>query len=509
MVMRLAAAICLILGLLLAPVFGAVDRWIVVRVDGDRFFLGDTIVLDIDSTGLEDPIDFSALDKIANIGRQTAGTRIAVIGGKVVEIKSLRLEITPKAAGHVTIGPLTAGGVSSNTIVIDVEAERPPQWIPTAEDADMTMTVSTPQPWLHQELLLDIRVRHRHPLSDDEVRLPVLGDFRVTPVFEERRTIETSDGGWAVLAWRYLIYPQHSGLITIGAPHLDATLSRTRIERARIELAANPIQLDVRPAASPAQWWLPARNVAMKDQWSVEPTGLSAGDEVVRTITVEADGVRPEQIPDIVMPETRGFQITPAGVRRSGSTDDTGSKATASFDFKLRAVSPVAIFVDTVRLPWWDTGKGVAKNAIIPARRIEIGMPDREKLIENAGGDRLADRMPALGWPVLAAAGLAAIMAALALFLTRRKRTTDPVRVLLTAAASRMRRGDANGAIEILRQLPLNHRLWPSVAKIRLEIEKGLTTGEPVQRPDALAAEIKKLRGATRRPEGMAALPEL
>jgi hypothetical protein len=92
-------------------------------------------------------------------------------------------------------------------------------------------------------------------------------------------------------------------------------------------LSASPIQLDVRPAASPAHWWLPARKVAMKDAWSVEPAGLSAGDEVVRTITVEAEGVRPEQIPDIVaMAETRGFQITPVGVRRSGSTNEAGSK---------------------------------------------------------------------------------------------------------------------------------------------------------------------------------------
>jgi hypothetical protein len=115
MVSRLSVAIAFLLGLLLAPAFAAVDRWIVVKVDGDRFFLGDTVVLDIDSTGLEEPIDFSALDAVAAIGRQTVGTRIAVIRGQVVEIRSVRLEISPKKAGYITLGPLTAGGSQRQT----------------------------------------------------------------------------------------------------------------------------------------------------------------------------------------------------------------------------------------------------------------------------------------------------------------------------------------------------------------------------------------------------------
>lgn len=509
MVSRLSVAIAFLLGLLLAPAFAAVDRWIVVKVDGDRFFLGDTVVLDIDSTGLEGPIDFSALDAVAAIGRQTVGTRIAVIRGQVVEIRSVRLEISPKKAGYITLGPLTAGAVASNTVTIDIEAERPPQWTPTAQDADMTMTVSEARPWLQQEVVLDIRVRHRHPLSNEEVKLPAFADFRITPVFEERRTIETADGGWAVLAWRYLLYPQHSGPITIDAPRLGATLSRTRVERARVELSVSPIQLDVRPAAGLSHWWLPARKVTLKDAWSTEPAGLSAGDEVMRTIRVEAEGVRPEQIPDVAMAETRGFQITPVGVRRSGSVKEAGSSATATFEFKLRAVSPVAIFVDTVRLPWWDTVAGEARNAIIPARRIEIGMPDRDKLIENAGGNPLVDRLPSPGWSVVAIAALAVAAVASGVFLTGRNGGTDPARPLLKGAALRLKKGDANGAIEMLRQLPRDHRLWSAVAVIRSEIESSLATGQPVGQPHVLAAEISRLRGATRRREDTTILPAL
>lgn len=52
------------------------------------------------------------------------------------------------------------------------------------------------------------------------------------------------------------------------------------------------------------------------------------------------------------------------------------------------------MFLDTVRIPWWDTELQLAREAIIPARRINVGLPDRANVLsklalEESGISRL------------------------------------------------------------------------------------------------------------------------
>jgi len=55
------------------------------------------------STGLFDPIDFSPLLKKATLLRETTGTRISVINGKVVEIALRWMDLQPKSPGLLVI----------------------------------------------------------------------------------------------------------------------------------------------------------------------------------------------------------------------------------------------------------------------------------------------------------------------------------------------------------------------------------------------------------------------
>jgi len=63
------------------------DAYINLQIDSSEAFFGDTIVLNVESTGLLDPIDFSPLLEQVSLVRETSGTRISVINGKIVEIK--------------------------------------------------------------------------------------------------------------------------------------------------------------------------------------------------------------------------------------------------------------------------------------------------------------------------------------------------------------------------------------------------------------------------------------
>lgn len=234
--------------------------------------------------------------------------------------------------------------------------------------------------------------------------LPTFDGFRIVPVFTERRTLEETDGGWSKTAWRYLLFPQRSGVLTLPGARFIGMLTKSRAERGAFDLAAVPTEVEVKPSAfGPGVWWVAASSLAISDAWSSDPTKLSAGDEVERVITVSATGVLPEQLPGIAMGETRGLTITPLGVERQGKIVGDEAQATASFRFRVRAMSPVPVFLDTVRLRWWNTAENQAAEAIIPARRIDIGIPARGTLVDGALAeqgkwDRLLALTASLDW---------------------------------------------------------------------------------------------------------------
>ena len=359
-----------------------------LRLESDRIVSGDTVVLEIESVGLDAPIDLGPLRDIAAIGRETYGTRIAVIEGKVVEVKLRRIEIVPRETGLVIVGPLSAGAVSSNSQSVTVLAEPPPDWSPGPDDLQLVMRVSKADPHVQEEVILDIELAHRHPLVADEMPVPDLSGLDAVPVHEERRTLDEK-AGLRRIAWRYLVWPRRSGALVIPGVSASGEMQKSRLERGAFSVATPPLHLSVRPAAvDSGGWWLPARGLTLSEEWSQEVQGLNAGDEIVRTITVRAAGVRAVQIPDLAMPPARALAITPLGSERKQRITPQGMQAEAIFRFRVRALSPIPVFPDTIRLPWFDTEAGMARESILPARRINVGIPDRDALLLQAVEER-------------------------------------------------------------------------------------------------------------------------
>lgn len=486
------AALLALLGLCAAGHADQPGPTITLRLESPEILLGDTVILEIESVGLEQPIDLDPLRDIAQIGRETYGTRIEVIGGKVVEVRLRRIEIVPRASGVVIVGPLQAGDVTSNTASVSVLTDRPADWAPGPDDLALTMTASRADPHVQEEVVLDIVLSHRYPMLAETLPKPDLSGLDVLPVFEERRTLDEK-AGLRRIAWRYLVWPKHSGALSIPGVTASGDMQRSRLERGKFSVTTPPVRLAVRPSAFPAgDWWLPAQSLSLTEEWSGDVTGLNAGDELVRTIRVSARGVRAVQIPDIAMPEARALAITPLGAHRSQAVSPEGITAQAEFRFRVRALSPIPVFPDTIRLPWFNTTTGEAREAIIPARRINIGIPDREALLQQAAqGHSAAERLAqwlrlTTGPGLLAAAGLLLLALALGLGLGRTLvrlrsdwRHARQRRRLLTAARATIRRDS------------------PAAATARLDELARLTGGEMLQGARLAAGEAAYGRNAS------------
>jgi len=307
-----------------------------LQIDSREVFSGDTVVLNIESTGLLDPIDFSPLLDQATLLRETTGTRISVINGKIVEIKLRWMDLQPKSPGLLVIGPLLSGDVSSNSVHVNVLDIERPDWQPQTDDLQIKTTLTPKSALVNQQVVLTIQLLHRYALSGESVSLPAFSEFSHRTIVSERRTFKDENKEWYRTEWRYLLYPRESGVIDIGRIEWTGTASKSRSERAPFSRTLELLPLSVAKAAdTQSGWWLPSDNVKLTEAWSEPPTTLKAGDELERTITIEASAVLAGQIPTPVIPESRAIRQTLIDSKREEKITDNSINSKAVFTYRV------------------------------------------------------------------------------------------------------------------------------------------------------------------------------
>jgi len=349
------AGVVIVLLLFVTPILASEKAYIALELDGREVFFGDTVVLEVESTGLLDPIDFSIVYQQAELLRETTGTRIAVIGGKVSEIAIRRMDLIPKRPGVLVIGPLQAGEITSNSVHVRVLDSVRPDWQPAPDDIQIKTKLTPTSVRVNQQVLLTIELLHRYPVNSEQITLPELQGFSKRPVHSARRTFKGDNREWYRTEYRYLIYPRQSGTLVLGEIQWNGNIARSRVERADFKRTSGELNIEVTPISPEADtWWLPGSDIELTESWSQPPTSLKAGDELERTITVQANGVLSGQIPALEVPESRALQQTLINTSRKEQLVDNSIVSTAAFTYRVKAQSPIPVFLDTVRVSWWD-----------------------------------------------------------------------------------------------------------------------------------------------------------
>ena len=364
---------------------------IVLSTPTPKVYVGDRVIIDVEATAVEDELDFDSLWRQLELERQTQGTRIAVIAGKVVEVRIWRFEAVANVQGEITLGPLATGEIRSNSVTTSVLAAPEVRWTPTTDDVALNVTWSKTNAYVQEQLILTISLRHRYPITHLQVDQPEFSGFRVIPLIKDKRT-EHEDERGRVLEFvrRYALFAQRSDDITIAKIEARGSIIKSRLERADFVLSSAPQTLAIAPApaAAKGQWWLPAADLSTLDEWSKDRRWLAAGEQVTRTVSLMAQGVSAEQLPDLVMPQVRGLTMNLIDTQRITDARADGVNATARFIYNVRALSPVPVFPDPIRVYWWNTEQDRAATAIVRTGRIDIGAPSRDALMELVADSR-------------------------------------------------------------------------------------------------------------------------
>lgn len=375
-------------------------------LDRDRVEPGESVELTLlrDGRGGGQP-DLAPLQRDFAILGQASGSSIRIVNGSMSVQTQLRLTLSPKHGGRIAIPSLNWGGGHSPALTLEVSGSGGGHAdggaAPSSAHVFLNVGLEQKQPYIQAATPLKVRIYTDQPLYQAGLDLPASNDVLVQQVGQDRQSTETRNGRqYRVIERNYLLFPQRSGRVNLAGPVLDAQIADTRasdpfandpffgnvfgrtpfagmMNAVRpLRLQGDAIVLDVRPrpAAATGPDWLPAREVRLEEAWRPGDGAFHAGEPITRHLRLSALGLTAAQLPDLaarmVLPE--GIKAYPDQAKLATETRDDGVDGSREQDIALIASQPGRYTLPALRLSWWDTARNSQREAVLPARTLEI-----------------------------------------------------------------------------------------------------------------------------------------
>ncbi len=353
-------------------------------VDRREIAMGETLRLTLLGDAGEQPaeIDLTPLSRDWEILSRSSATNARFINGQNQVTRTLEMELAPLREGTLSIPSLTAGGRNTTPLSIRVNPE--PVVAPGDALVLFEASVESDSVYVQAETILTVTLQQAINLDGGEISAFDIPDAVVENL--ERRSFQRRVGNrtWLVTELRYAVYPQKSGKLTIPAIGFSArevqpgrSLLGARLGR-RLRLTSEPIEMNVKsvPASFPGEVWLPARDLTLEENWSIDPEALNVGDSTTRTLTLVGRGLQGSQLPPLSsvqgalnIPELR-FYPDQEAIDQSELADGLQGRRVQSE--ALVARSGGAWVLPEIRIPWWNTDTDQLEFAVIPARRVAV-----------------------------------------------------------------------------------------------------------------------------------------
>ena len=382
---------------------------------------GETVrlILKHDGTTDEQP-DLQPLDQDFDVLGRSSGSSLQIVNGRVTAQAQYSVLLMPKRDGKLQVPGLLWDGEISAPLELTVggKGSASRSGSSAAVDAShifFTTTLDQKQPYVQAAVVLLMRLYTDQPLYQASLDFSPGGDVLVRQLGEDKELNKTRNGrNYQIIERKYLLFPQHSGKISIEGPVLDAEVQDTTsydpfgndpffgnlLQRMPlggmmnvtrpIRVKSKPIELDVqpRPAQATGTTWLPARNLKLEESWQPDTTTIRVGEPLTRHLHVEATGLTGAQLPELgsLVSAPDGIKAYPDQAEIKDVTRGSSLHGSQDQNVTLIASRPGQYEMPTIRLSWWDTEKNKPRVATLPARQLKV-LP----AAGNTGGTNPAD----------------------------------------------------------------------------------------------------------------------
>jgi len=235
-----------------------------------------------------------------------------------------------------------------------------------AEGLFLEVALTPERPYVQQRVHYTVRVFRSGRLQTGVLLPPEPEGVVVEPVGEpEERRVERDGRRYYVQVHRFLLLPQESGRIRIPPPVFSGRQVFAR-GPAR-ELVARPV-----PAGMEGDWWLPALDLTLSEQWSPPLGELRVGEAPRQSVTVTARGLTAAQLPEVARPAADGWRVYPAGQERTTRFEDGEPVARRTWHRYWVPERAGTLALPAATLSWWDTGTERVRHARLARRTLEV-----------------------------------------------------------------------------------------------------------------------------------------
>jgi len=349
------------------------------------------LIYEADSSVDDDP-DFDPISKHFDILSSSQSTSMRLVNGTYGLKKKWDIALIAKDIGDFTIPSISFGADKSPAIRITItNSVTPNSSLPNGQASIpaklfVESSVNVKQAHVQQEIVLSIRLLRTVSIIGASLSEPTTSDADaiIQRLGEDNRYQTTRNGiRYNVFERRYVIYPQHSGKLTINPVtfegRVNANQPRTIFDQFRItgqlkrsRTKAITLNILAKPANITTQDWLPARQLQLVEDWSGDITKAKTGEPVTRTITIVAKGLSAVQLPDLHFDDIAGIKQYPD---KPITTDKPGNDGiTSAKQIKIALIPARAgkYVLPEIKLPWWNTKTHKVETATIPATTLSV-----------------------------------------------------------------------------------------------------------------------------------------
>ena len=369
--------------LLLSSLLNAATT-IELSIDRDPIVLNEqfSLVFSAGETPDAEP-DFSALKKDFDILQQGKSNSVQIINGTMSQKVTWTIQLFPKRVGTIEIPAIHFGSDKSEVRSIKVIAPSQATQTGTAEDIIVEVEVKTKSAYVQQQIVYIQRLYFARDFFDNAtLSTPQLtkGKIDLEKLGSGREYTKMRAGRqYKVIERRYAIFPIQSGKIEIAPTFFEGRLIDNKRQNnfgffnrptgKIVRRYSAPISIDVKPqmANYTGSDWLPASRVTLHSHWSSPPEKAKTGEPLTLTLSIIANGLRAEQLPQLEVNVPTGLKTYNDQAVLNNESNSNGIIGTRQEKIVVIATQAGHFEIPTITLTWWDTVQAKQQLATIAA----------------------------------------------------------------------------------------------------------------------------------------------
>ena len=281
-----------------------------------------------------------------------------------------------------------------------------------AEEPDLTLTATidsdVAEPYVGEMVLVTLRGDYAAFITLERFEGVQLPNFTWIQLGRDVWSKGRKNGREYTSVERKLaLYPEKAGPLSIGPFRHRLTLDDGNGKWTDTVVVSNTVSIIVQPKPrTNGDWWLPAKNISIDDQWDIDTERLADGATATRTVTITATGQTGAALPPppkVIAPWLIAF-IAPE--ERTTTLTRDGPVGTVRWQWRLRLSKSEPGRLPAYDIPWFDTGSRQMRNVIMKSRRFAYATATAPEAEDVASTPLLAWFLPlslGLGLPVAAA----------------------------------------------------------------------------------------------------------